>query len=124
MAKEVKLSEALYRGVTYPFTYQHRNSDGNAPLTGCTVFFTVKVGPFDDNASDTSAIGDPVTIGPSEHTDAENGYTEWDWMVPATGVEPGDYFFDVVVKNSEGKMLPPSAIGSFKIAGKRTNRTS
>lgn len=123
MANTVKISEPLYRGVTYLFTYQHTNVDGdNEPLTGHTLRFTVKRTEYDDNASDTTAIGNTVTQTPGEMTDAAAGYTEWEYTIPATGVAPGKVYFDVVLENDTG-VLPPSMLGTFKISGKTTNRS-
>lgn len=113
----------LYRGVTYPSSYQHTDGNGNRlPLTGCTVFFTIKPVNYDEDATDTSAVF-KQTI--TSHTDAANGYTEWDTLVPATGVTPGKNFYcDIVVQNSDGEDLPPVFLSKVTISGKVTNRTS
>lgn len=112
----------LYRGVTYPSVYQHTDGNGQPlPLTGCTVFFTVKNEKYDEDATDTTAIFKETVTA---HTDAAAGLTGWDTMIPATGVEPGKYYYDIVVKDATGIELPPVLIGQCKILGKRTNRTS
>lgn len=123
MSNKVSLSDSLYRGVTYLFTYQHTDSDGaDASLEGHTLRFTVKANQYDDSTEDSTAIGNVVTQAEGDMTDAPGGYTEWEYTVPATGVKPGKYFFDVVLENSTG-VLPPSMIGTFKISGKTTNRS-
>ena len=111
---------SLYRGVTYPTTYQHTDNDGNAlPLTGCTVLFTVKLEKYDDASDDSSAVyRETIT----EHADPEGGITSWEITIPATSVQPGKYFFDIVVVKQDGEALPPVIMGECKIEGKVTNR--
>lgn len=111
---------SLYRGVTYPSTYQHTDGSGvNLPLTGCTVYFTIKTAKYDEDATDTSAIY-KETI--TSHTAPLTGLTSWNTLIPATGVTPGKYYFDIVVEDATGKQLPPVLIGECQILGKRTNR--
>lgn len=113
----------LYRGVTYPSSYQHMDGNGNKlPLTGCTVFFTIKPVEFDEDSADTSAVFKQTV---TSHADAPNGYTTWDTLIPATGVTPGKgYYCDIVVQDSTGKDLPPVFLSKVTISGKVTNRTS
>jgi hypothetical protein len=113
----------LYRGVTYPSTYQHTNGNGTPlSLVGCTLFFTIKPVQYDDDVTDTTAVF-KATV--TSHTNAAAGQTAWNTLVPATGVDPGDgYYFDIVIRDATGIDLPPVIIGSCSILGKRTNRTS
>lgn len=113
---------SLYRGVTYPSQYQHTDGNGvSLPLTGCTLFFTIKDAKYDEDATDTTAIY-KATV--TSHTDAANGVTEWETLIPATGVNPGKYYYDITVQEADGDQLPPVLIGECKILGKRTNRVA
>lgn len=110
---------SLVRGATYPSTYQHTDGAGNKlPLTGCTVYFTVKADEFDDSADDSSAVFKVVI---TSHDDAPNGFTKWDTLIP-TLTEPGTYYYDIVVKDATGKEAPPVVFGECEIGGKVTNQ--
>ena len=113
----------LFRGVTKRFTYQHQVSGVNAPLTGCKIFFTVKKVPFDESTSDTTAIGEVVTLLPGDIIDQAGGYAEWTWTPPATGIETGTHYADIVVQGADGHDLDPILL-QFEIEGKPTNRIS
>lgn len=113
---------SLYRGVTYPSVYQHTDGSGAAmSLVGATVFFTVKPYAYDEDVTDTAAT---FTATVTSHTNAAAGLTGWNTLIPATGVTPGKYYYDIVVKDSTGAELPPVLIGECSILGKRTNRTA
>lgn len=113
----------LYRGVTYPSVYQHTDGNGaSLPLTGCTVFMTVKNTTFDDDTTDTTNVIFKATV--TSHTNPASGLTGWSTLIPATGVLPGKYYFDIVVKDSTGIDLPPVIIGTCTVLAKQTNRTS
>lgn len=113
---------SLYRGATYPSVYQHTDGDGvELPLTGCTVFFTIKSAKYDEDSTDATAI---FTATVTSHTDAAAGLTGWDTLIPSVGVDPGKYYFDICVQDSGGEKLPPVIIGECQILGKRTNRSS
>lgn len=113
----------LYRGVTYPTQYQHTDGNGNKlPLTGCTVFMTIKNTIYDDDAADTTNAIFKNTQ--TSHTDPTNGLTGWNTLIPATGVLPGKYYFDIVVKDSTGIELPPVISGTCTVLAKQTNRTA
>lgn len=114
---------SLYRGVTYPAVYQHTDGNGNTlPLTGCTVFMTIKNTTYDDDATDTTNTIFKTTV--TSHTNAAAGLTGWNVLVPATGVVPGKCYFDIVVRDSTGNDLPPVIIGVANILSKTTNRTA
>lgn len=115
MANNIK----LYRGVTYPTSYQHTDGNGaKLSLVGCTVIMTIKKAKYDDKADDSTA---PFKVAVTSHTDAPNGLTNWETLFPAIGFPPGKYFYDIVVKNAAGKEAPPVLIGECQVLGKRTN---
>lgn len=112
-----------YRGVTYPAVYQHTDGNGtNLPLTGCTVFMTIKNTSYDDDTTDTTNVIFKNTQ--TSHTNAAAGLTGWNVLIPATGVEPGKYYYDITIKDSTGVELPPVAIGVCTVLSKTTNRTA
>jgi hypothetical protein len=113
----------LVRGVTYPTTYQHTDGNGaTLPLTGCTVFMTIKNTLYDDDTADVTNVVFKNTQ--TTHTNPATGLTGWNVLIPATGVTPGKYYYDIVVKDSTGVELPPVVSGTCKVVGKQTNRTS
>ncbi len=111
----------LYRGVTYPTTYQHTDGTG-APLSlvGSTVYMTIKNQLYDDDAGDTTNV--IFKNSQTTHTNATSGLTGWTTLIPATGVIPDKYYFDIVVKDSTGVELPPVIIGTCTVLAKQTNR--
>lgn len=112
----------VFRGRTYDFTYNHTDSTGAAvPLTGCTVYFTVKPSEYDSDATDAAATI-KKTILPNEHTDAAAGHTAWTLDDADTYKDVGKYFFDVIVEDADGQADPPSLYGLFNIVGTPTNR--
>ncbi len=115
----VKMS--IHRGVTYDIVYHHENSTGDpVPLTGCTIYFTVKTEEWDTNTTDTSAVIKKTT---SVHTNAAAGLSGWKLTDADTQVaEPGDYYFDIIVEDASGESLPPCVIGAFIVKPKQTNR--
>lgn len=110
----------IYRGRTYDFTYNHTDSTGAAvPLTGCTVYFTVKSSDYDSDATDAAAaIKKTIT----SHTNAAGGVTAWTLNDLDTYIAPGKYHYDVIVEDSSGLSQPPSLFGDFKVIGTPTNR--
>lgn len=101
-------------------TYNHTDGNGDpVAITGSTVYFTVKEDEYDTNASDTNAL---IQKTITSHTDAAGGITGWQLDDSDTYIEPGKYYFDVVVEDSSGKAEPPSLYGKFEVVGTPTNR--
>lgn len=110
----------VYRGTTYDFSYAHTDTTGAiVPLTGMTVYFTVKATKYDSDLSDTSAL---IQKTVTSHDDAANGLTSFTLDDTDTQVDPGKYFFDVIVEDASGHAEPPSLIGTFNVLSKVTNR--
>lgn len=110
----------LYRGTTYNFTYNHKDTAGaQVPLTGCTVYFTVKKAKSDSSADDATAV---IKKTVTEHTDAAHGITGFKLNDADTQIDPGKYFFDVVVEAANGEAEPPSLLGTVTVLAKQTNR--
>lgn len=74
------------------------NFDG-VDLTGATVFFTAK--SVLDTADDTSA---DIAIEVTEFDDPTSGEVIIPLTPEDTTVDPGDYFYDVQVKDSDGNI--------------------
>lgn len=111
---------SIYRGTTYDFTYNHTDVNGDpVSLVGSTVYFTVKTNEYDDDLTDADAL---IKKTVTDHNDAAAGETSWTLNDEDTQIEPGTFYFDVVVEDSEGLSDPPSLIGTFKVTGKPTNR--
>lgn len=110
----------IYRGRTYDFSYAHTDTTGAAvPLTGCTVYFTVKSAEYDSEATDSSAL---IQKTITSHTSEAGGLTEWTLDDTDTYVTPGKYYYDVIVEDSSGHASPPSLEGRCIVKGTATNR--
>lgn len=76
-------------------------------LTGSTVFFTVKSEDVVNttNATDSNAV---LKAKVTSHTDPTNGKTVIVLPAADTGtVAPGDYVYDIQLKDSGGKVTTP-----------------
>jgi hypothetical protein len=103
----------VYRGVTYNMTYTHVG-----PMTGGKVYFTVKQLQYDDNATDTDAMPQAVV---NSFTDGDIK-AAWTLNDAAMYIEPGTYYYDIIVEDASGNSLPPIFTGKFKVTGHPTNR--
>lgn len=110
----------INRGTTYIIGYQHQHDGTAEPLTGATVFFTVKSNEFDTDASDATAV---IAKTVASHTNAAAGETEIELTPTDTYKTPGRYFYDLRVKESNGRVYKVDE-GTIKIDGSPTNRTS
>lgn len=109
----------IFRNRTYPFKYRHTDTTGAAvSLSGATVYFTVKMDEWDTDATDSAAL---IQKTITAHTDADGGLTEWEITDADTDLEPGKYYYDVIVEFN-GKSQPPSLYGRFTVTGTPTNR--
>lgn len=84
-------------------TFQYYEADGTTtrPLTGCTVFFTVKPNISDDDADDSDAI---IKKTITSHTTPATGLTTIELSYTDTNVPPANYFYDISVLESDGKL--------------------
>lgn len=115
-----KASIDYVRNTTYIFTHTYQKN-GVDSSDGQTLFFTVKENQFDESIDDSTAIvkktysmsgpETEVTISPEDIADT---------------VQPGKYYFDIKIKESDGppKVIYPGASGEFNLIGKPTNRES
>lgn len=72
-------------------------------LTGTTVFFTAKPALTDDT-TDTNAV---IAVEVTSHDDPTNGHTIIELSSTDTDVEPGDYYYDIQIKDgSEITSIP------------------
>jgi len=104
---------SLYRGVAYAMNYTH-----TSPLTGGTVYFTVKPNEYDSNLTDSDATP-KKTI-----TSFTNGGLTASWTLTDLDmyIEPGKYYYDIIVEGADKLALPPIFEGQFKVSGHPTNR--
>ena len=108
------------KGTTYAITFTYKRDGVAADLTGATVYFTIKSAEFDSDADDSDAlIKKDVTV----HTDAESGETEITLSPTDTNVVPGDYFYDIKVKEADGDVYK-AVEGKVKVDGSPTNRST
>lgn len=111
---------SIFRGTTYTVTYHHTDDTGAAvDLTGSTIYFTVKSDQFDTDATDTTALIKKTVVS---HTDATHGLSAFTLDDSDTYVEPGKYYYSLIVEDGNGHAAPPSLYGRFEIEGHATNR--
>lgn len=102
-------------GKTYEMSYTHP-----VAMTGGTVYFTVKTAEYDSDADDSDAtITKDITSFTVGDTKASWTLTDED-----TYKDPGKYNYDIVFEDSDGKSLPASWYGQFKIVRRPTNRNA
>ena len=87
-------------------------------LTGTTVFFTAKPALTDD-ATDTTAV---ISVEVTSHDDAANGVTTIALSPTDTNVAPGEYYYDIQVKN--GSDITSIAPRKLKVFADVTRRTT
>lgn len=113
----------VFRGTSYPFIYNHYvpGTTTHVPLTGCTLYFTVKSEISDNSQSDTSAVI-LKTVLPDEHTDAAGGISGFRLTDADTYKDPDKYYYSVIIEDADGHAAPPSLYGRFTIKAHPTNR--
>lgn len=111
----------INRGTTFAINYQHQHDGEDEPLTGATVFFTMKSDEYDSDSDDSDAA---VKKTITDHTDAAAGQTTIE-IEPAdtANLEPGKYFYDIRVKEADGRIFKVDE-GTVKLDGSPTNRQS
>jgi hypothetical protein len=119
----------MTRGTTYTMGYTHRIDGVVAPLTGCTLYFTVKDKEWDDDGTDASAYI-VKTLVDADFTDPANGYTILELTDQQTMYKNGTserldpkkkYWYDIRVKEANGKTSKRSE-GNVLLDGSATNR--
>lgn len=111
----------IYRGVSYPVTYNHKDAAGaSVPLTGKRLYFTVKLAAYDTSTDDSTAV---IKKTITTHTNAALGITDFVLTDVDTYIEPGKYFYtflieDIATNNTE----PPTVLGTLTIKPQQTNR--
>ncbi len=83
----------IIRGDTTSIDFTSNGID----LTGSTVFFTAKTAIDNDVDDSTAAIAVEVT----DHTDPTAGVTVIPLSSTDTNIEPGEYFYDIQIKNGD-----------------------
>jgi hypothetical protein len=92
----------INRETDHSITFQYyEDSDGatKRALTGATVYFTVKPNKWDIDDDDSEAL---ITKNVTSHTDAATGLTAIALTDTQTNVQPGKYWYDIVVVESDG----------------------
>jgi hypothetical protein len=105
------------RGTTYTITHTYQKN-GVDSTDGATLFFTVKSDQYDTSTDDSTAIvKKTVTM-----SGATNTFTI-DPTDVADTVDPGDYYYDMKVKETGGAIYGVDS-GTFKLIAQPTNRES
>lgn len=111
----------IYRGTSYPVIYNHTDSaGGSVPLTGKTLYFTVKADKYDTSATDATAI---INKTVTSHTDAAAGVSGFTLTDVDTYVEPGKYYYTFLVEDDATHQSdPPTVMGVFTVLPQQNNR--
>lgn len=114
---------SIFRGTSYPVVYNHTDSLGSpVPLTGKTLYFTVKAAVYDEDAADAAALIKKTVLA-ADHSNAAAGISGFTLSDADTYIEPGKYHFDFIVElDATGLSEPPSVFGDFIVKGHPTNR--
>lgn len=105
----------VYRGIGFNMSYTHVE-----PMTGGTVYFTVKANKYDTDAADTTGVP-KATV-----TTFTNAGLKGSWTITDASmyIEPGKYYYDIIFEPSSGPSLPPIFEGEFKVLPHATNRNT
>jgi hypothetical protein len=102
--------------ISFATTFTDENGDA-VNLTGSTVFFTVKE---DYDKTDAEAVISKSVIS---HTSPASGITSIVLTNSDTTITPGDYYWDIQIKDSNSKISSIKA-GKFIVSADITNRTT
>lgn len=109
----------LIRGDSRDVVVRFRDSDGTAlSITNGTVFFTVNA-----ESNPSSDTGAAISKDITDHTDAENGVSTISLSAADTTITPGDYYYDIQLKDSDGD-ITSSYTGELTVVADITRRTS
>lgn len=109
----------LIRGDSRDIIVHFKDADGDdLDLAGGTVFFTVNAS--ENPSSDSGAV---ISKNVTDHTDEAGGISTISLSAADTTVTPGDYYYDVQLKDSSGGVMS-SSVGMLTVAPDITRRTS
>ena len=112
-----KQNLSLYRGTTYNMTYTHVE-----PMTGGTLYFTVKAAKYDSDDTDTSALIKKDVTSFSASGDDTDTYATWKLTDSDMYIDPGKYYYDITFEAANGDSTPPIFEGQFKVLPQPNNR--
>lgn len=112
---------SVNRGTTYSRTITYYKDSVLTPLTGMTVFFTMKSAEFDTDAFDTSALIQKTYANLSDANAALGKATVTLLPSDTSAITPGSYFYDIKVKESATAIYKVDE-GVIKLDGSPTNR--
>lgn len=119
----------LNRGTTYIRTITYLKDGVVTPVTGMTVYFTVKDVEYDSNAADEGAIIAKTMEGLSGDLAAEGKFEIVISPHETALVEPGDYHYDVKICENPSEGINQRYIykleeGTLVLDGSPTNRAT
>lgn len=109
----------INRGTTIYFDVNYAKNGEASTLVGATLYMTVKDKEFDKDQSDTTSL---IKKTVSSHTDAANGKSVIKLSPQDTWIKPGNYYYDIQVKESNGDVYELSQ-GRFTVDNSSTNRS-
>lgn len=111
------------RGTTYARTITYKKNGVIVPLTGMTVFFTMKSEEYDGDAADGSALVMKNMANLSD-TDAAEGRAIVTILPNDTkDITPGDYFYDIKIREDADHIYKVDE-GTITLDGSPTNRVA
>lgn len=92
-------------------------------ITGWTVWFTVRdkysLSELTDVTTDTDAV---IAKDWTSHTTPTQGITDLELSKEETNITPGDYAFDIQIKNTDDEIFTP-LVGTFTLLPEVTRST-
>ena|ERR1035437_294321 len=116
----LKVDLQLIRGDSASIDFELTDAGSPVDLTGSTVFFTAKPS-IDADASDAAAV---ISVEVSSHTDPTAGKTSIPLTAADTTVTPGEYFYDIQVKEAGGTTIVSIPYRKLEIVPDITRRTT
>lgn len=112
---------SVNRGTTYSRTVTYYKDGVLTPLTGMTVFFTMKSTEFDADALDTTALISKTYTNLSDANAALGKAVITLLPADTATIVPSSYFYDIKVKESATVIYKVDE-GTIKLDGSATNR--
>ena len=116
MSATISNLNPIYRKNTWEYLLTFTDDAGDAlPITGWTIFFTVKES-FSDADADAKISKDITS-----HYDAAGGISKISLTSSDTDVTPGNYIYDIQVLKDDGSIVT-ILIGEVKVKSRVTER--
>lgn len=111
----------MTRGTTYARTLTYKKNGTPTPLTGATIFFTLKTAEWDADENDTSALISKTYANLSDEDAANCKATVLILPIDTKDLEPTEYYYDIRVREDADHIYKVDE-GTIELDGSPTNR--